>query len=511
MSDSPNILLITSDQQHWNTLGRHWNEIATPNLDRLAAQGSDFRRAYCPNPTCTPTRASILTGQYPSRHGAWSLGTKLPETAQTVSQLLSDAGYATALIGKAHFQQIRTDERWPSVESYPVLRDLEFWRGFSERFYGFDHVEMARNHGDEAHVGQHYALWMEANGFCEWPDHFRNTSGPFDFTGGGKKNPPQHGAWTLPERFHMNTWITERSGAWMEKCGAENRPFFLWASYLDPHPPYLVPEPWASMYDPAKVTVPTAQEGEHDDSPEYIRRTQLANPDFSDFLETPWQNHGLSSHLCSEEELRRNIALYYGMISMLDHSVGQLLDRLEELGQAENTLVVYTSDHGHYYGHHGLTRKGPFHYEDGIRVPFLARWPGQIPAGAESGALQTLVDLAPTFLSAAGVPVPRTMQGINQLPVWTGSQAQGREQVMVEFRHQPTAIHLKTLVEERYKITLHYNRPYGELYDLQEDPGEIHNLWDRPEAAPLREEMTRRLAFAMMGDEPLWMPRVAVA
>lgn len=265
------------------------------------------------------------------------------------------------------------------------------------------------------------------------------------------------------------------------------------------------------MYDPAKVTVPTVQEGEHDDSPEYIRRTQLENPDFSDFLETPWQNHGLSSHVHSEEELRRNIALYYGMISMLDHSVGQLLDRLEELGQAENTLVVFTSDHGHYYGHHGLVFKGPFHYEDGIRVPFLARWPGRIPAGAEPGALQTLVDLAPTFLSAAGVPVPRTMQGVDQLPVWTGSEPRAREQVMVEFRHQPTAIHLKTLVEERYKITLHYNRPYGELYDLQEDPGEIRNLWDRPEAAPLREEMTRRLVYAMMGDEPLWMPRVAVA
>ncbi|HEX2988055.1 MAG TPA: sulfatase-like hydrolase/transferase, partial [Chloroflexota bacterium] len=130
----PNLLLITSDQQHWNTLGCLNPEIATPSLDRLAREGMMFGRAYCPNPTCTPTRASIITGQYPSQHGAWSLGTKLPETAHTVGEDLQAAGYRTALIGKAHFQQLLGTEEYPSLEANAVppsghtMHDLGFWR-----------------------------------------------------------------------------------------------------------------------------------------------------------------------------------------------------------------------------------------------------------------------------------------------------------------------------------------------------------------------------------------------
>ena len=156
-----NILLITSDQQHWNTLGCLNPEIKTPNIDRFANGGVLFTRAYCCNPTCTPTRASIITGKYPSQHGAWALGTKLPETEPTIGEYFSKAGYKSALIGKAHFQPTKGTEEYPSLESYPVLQDLKFWRKFQDPFYGFDHVELARNHADESLVGQHYAIWME--------------------------------------------------------------------------------------------------------------------------------------------------------------------------------------------------------------------------------------------------------------------------------------------------------------------------------------------------------------
>ncbi len=115
-----------------------------------------------------PTRASLITGQFASRHGAWSLGTKLPEEAETIGAILGRAGYDTALVGKAHFQQLRSTPEHPSIESHPVLRDLDYWRNFHGPFYGFDHVELARNHANEAHVGQHYALWMEAKGLGDW-------------------------------------------------------------------------------------------------------------------------------------------------------------------------------------------------------------------------------------------------------------------------------------------------------------------------------------------------------
>jgi arylsulfatase A-like enzyme len=508
-ANRPNILLITSDQQHWNTLGKRFPEIHTPNLDRLAEQGMLFRRAYCPNPTCTPTRASLITGQYPSRHGAWSLGTKLPESVPTVGDSFHAAGYDTALIGKAHFQQLVSTPEHPSLESYPLLRDLNFWKNYTKPFYGFRHIELARNHCDECHVGQHYAAWMEEKGLSNWQDHFQNQWGPHSF--GEPANPPQHHHWTLPEEYHLNTWIAERTNARIDHAVAEQKPFFIWASFFDPHPPYLVPAPWDTMYDPAKLTVPAPTPGEFDKAPPHIQATQTPKPDFSAYQETPYANHGLHCHLHDREKVAANIAVYYGMVSMMDKYIGRILDHLDATGQADNTLVVFTSDHGHYYGHHGLIAKGPFHYDDGIRVPFIARWPGHIPAGVETDALVSLIDLPVTFLRAAGAPVPPSMQGVDQSPAFADPAVAARDHVLCEHRHQPTTIHLKTLVTPTHKLTVYYNREYGELYDLVADPGEINNLWAEPSARELREALTRKLLFAEMGSEPMPMPRVSVA
>ena len=499
VSDRPNILLITSDQQHWNTLGCQNPEIQTPHLDRLAAEGTLFTRAYCPNPTCTPTRASIITGLYPSQHGAYSLGTKLLESVHTVGEDFQAAGYRTALVGKAHFQPLRGTEEYPSLESYPIMQDLDFWRKFHGPFYGFEHVELARNHTDEAHVGQHYAIWMEENGCLNWRDYFRPPTG---------NNDSQKRKWLIPEEFHYDRWIAERTNALMETYAENDEPFFLWASFFDPHPKYLVPEPWDTMYDPATLTVPSVVEGEHDRNPPHFQLTQTRNPDFSPWRESGQGIHGMHSHLRDREELAKDIAIYYGMISLMDKYIGQILDKLEALGLAENTLVVFTTDHGHFYGHHGLVAKGPFHYEDLIRVPFLVRYPGVVPEGARSEALQSLVDLAPSFLSVAGIEVPMAMTGLDQSKVWAGSDEGRRTHVIVENRHEPTTIHLKTYIDDRYKLTVYYNRPYGELFDLQEDPNEVRNLWDDPAHADLKAELVMKLLHAEMGKEPLPMPRI---
>lgn len=502
MSRRPNILWITSDQQHWTTLGVNNPEISTPNLDRLVQQGTYFTRTYCPNPTCSPTRASMITGKYPSQHGCWALGTKLPESEITIGQCLSEAGYATALVGKAHFQPLQSTDEYTSLESYPIMQDLDFWRSFHGPFYGFDHVELARNHADEPHVGQHYALWMEEKGLTNWREHFAKPTGTSD---------PQHGRWSIPEEFHYNTWIAERTQALMEEYKKAGKPFFLWASFFDPHPPYLVPAPWDTMYDPEKLTIPRLIPGEHDKNPPHYRLTQETNPDFSAWKEIPYAIHGLHSHVRDEQWIRQNTALYYGMVSFLDKAVGDILRRLDELGLAEDTIVIYTTDHGHFLGHHGLTAKGPFHYEDVLKVPFIVRWPGKVPEGVRSPALQSLVDLAPTFLSLAGVPVPHGMTGVDQSEVWTGAKEKARDHVVVEDRFTPTTVHIKTYIDERYKLTVYYNQPYGNLYDLEEDPGEHNNLWDDPGAKELKHELILKLLFAEMGKEPLWMPRIAHA
>jgi len=199
------------------------------------------------------------------------------------------------------------------------------------------------------------------------------------------------------------------------------------------------------------------------------------------------------------------------MVSLMDKHIGRIMARLDALGLSKNTIVVFTTDHGHFYGQHGLVAKGPFHYEDMIRVPFIVRWPGKVPAGKTSDAIQSLVDLAQSWLKLAGVEAPRTMTGVDQSDVWLGRAEKARDWALVENRHEPTTIHLKTYVDERYKLTVYYNQPYGELFDLETDPGEINNLWDDAEHAALKNELIQKLLYVEMGKEPLWMPRIAVA
>ncbi|MCD6518346.1 MAG: sulfatase-like hydrolase/transferase [Anaerolineae bacterium] len=507
----PNILLITTDQQHWNTLGVINPKIKTPALDRLAREGVRFERAYCANPVCSPARSSILTGLYPAWHHCWTIGVKLPEDIPTVTDILRQNGYRTILIGKAHFQPLASTIASPSLECQPVLRDLNFWRNFHGPWYGFDHIEVARNHADESHAGQHYAIWMEEHGLENWRDYFQ----PWP-----PKPSPQRRqrhfywerlktSWDLPARFHYNTWTGERTIANIEECVRKGQPFFLWASFLDPHPPYLVSEPWASMYDPEDMEPGTLAPGEKL-SP-HIAKTQEEDPDFSAFRET-FGVHGLfHSHRLDPWDVRRYMAAYYGMISFVDDQIGRILEALDRLGQAENTLVIFTTDHGHFLGQHGLVDKGPFHYEDLLRIPMLARWPGVIPEGQVSHALQSQVDFAPTFLAAAGIPIPGLMQGVNQLDVWRGEKASARDHVIIENRMELTSMVLRSYVNERYKITVYREQNYGELFDLEQDPQELHNLWDDPAYLELKMHLLHKMVQAEMKREPSRMPRVAGA
>lgn len=500
-----NVLLITSDQQHWSTLGSLNPKIRTPALDRLAAEGTRYDRAYVPSPVCTPTRASIITGQYPAWHGAWTIGVKLDEQIPTVGDVFARHGYSTSLVGKAHFQPLASVPGQTSLEAQPTLKDLDFWADFTGPWYGFEHIEIARNHADESHVGQHYGIWMRDRGLPDYERYFTSLEDQYspDFV-------QPEGSWDLPQEYHYTTWTGERTIAAMERDVADGRPFFLWSSFHDPHPPYLVPEPWASMYDPADMEPGTLLPGELDAMPSHFALTQLAEPDYSPWQETPFGNHGFQSHLVDEDQLRKDMAIYYGMTSFMDDQIGKILDTLDRLGIADNTIVVFGTDHGHFLGQHGLFHKGAFHYEDLLRLPFLVRWPGQVPQGSVSSDLQSLVDLAPSFLEAAGEPVPGGMQGVSQLRSWRG-EGPARDWTITENRHQPTALSLRTLVTDRYKITVYRGSDDGELFDLHEDPDERRNRWHDPEFAGIKAAMLLRFVQADIEREPTYYPRIANA
>ncbi len=503
-------------------MGTRSPHIRTPNLDRLAARGIDFTRAYCPNPTCTPTRASLITGQWPSVHGAYTLGTQLPPDAPTLGEVLRKHGYVSGLIGKAHFQPLKSTPEYPSVESYPTLRDLDFWRTFNDKhtpWYGFDHAELARNHADEGHVGQHYAIWMESKGLKNWRDYFQKgndgrTETPTDAT---LAPPIVPGAgygwrgdmhWKLPAELHYTTWTAERTNAFIAEQHAAGKPWFCWSSYHDPHPPYCVPEPWASMYKPADMDWLVGDAHSMEGLPPPHQLTQIAKANFADYNEDGFGSHGYHSHTGqSRDQLRQVAAIYCGMISFMDDCIGKTLDLLEQSGQADNTLIVFTSDHGHFIGHHGLVAKGPFHYEDVIRVPMIAAGPG-LPAGVMNNCPQTLVDIPATFAAAATGQVPLFMQGRDVRKAWqTGG---GRDSVIVENHHNGAAVHLRTLVTQQHKLTVYRNRPdWGELFDLESDPGELVNLYDSN--PKLRSAMFERFLQAELDREPSPQRRVAGA
>ena len=522
MSKQPNILLISSDQQHWDTIGKFNPIVKTPNLDKLANEGTTFTRAYCPNPTCTPSRASIITGLYPSQHGAWSLGTKLPENVPTLGDILLENGYETALVGKAHFQPLVSTEEYPSLESYPILQDLEFWKNYKEKFYGFKDYALARNHTTEPHVGQHYALWLEKKGCKNWKDYYLEPTGNMKQSEfprmeqlvksprGFLDAPRSWGKWDIPEEFHYNNWITEQTNEYMDQYKKEQKPFFLWASFFDPHPEYFVPEPWASMYDPESISLPEFDAKEHQQNPIHFKMTQEEDPDYSSYI-VQQDLHGLHSHLQKPEELKKDIAVYYGMVSMMDKYIGQILDHLEELGLKDNTIVVFTSDHGHFFGQHGLVRKGPFHYEDLLKVPMIVRYPNHIPRDIVSDALQSLVDYTPTFLSFANVPIPHAMTGKDQKAVWLGEQKHLREWIVCEDNHEHPTINVRTFVNERYKISVIYNSKEGLFFDLQEDPQELHNLWDSPQHKTIKDSLLIQYIFAELDKESRPMPRIKQA
>lgn len=248
------------------------------------------------------------------------------------------------------------------------------------------------------------------------------------------------------------------------------------------------------------------ESSEFDDMPPHFALTKDPNATFDEYKETGFSIHGMEYHTDDRDTLLHYKKVYYGMMSMLDKYIGKILDQLEALGLEEDTLVVYTTDHGHFIGEHGLSAKGPFMYEDLIKIPFIVKGKG-IKKGVHS-SMQSLVDFVPSVLEALGLSIPNTVSGISQYPVWTGQQTQVRDHIICEHHHEPTTINLRTYVDERYKITIYQNQDYGEIFDLKNDPGEMTNLW---EDTALRAELLLRYAHAELSKEYMWMPRIANA
>lgn len=510
-----NVLLITTDQQHYMTLGINNPKINTPNLDKLVERGINFERAYCTNPTCTPSRASIITGVYPSIHRAWTLGTKLDEKFPTIGEILQIKNITTSLIGKAHFQQLVDDENYCSLESYPILQDVKFWKNYKKDFYGFEHIKLLRNHTNESHVGQHYQIWLEEKAKNDWKNYFRKETGNVDFEEYCKEgiSPlgqfPQGRAWDIPLDCHYNEFITSETIKTIDNAIDGHKSFFTWASYPDPHPDYLVPEPYASMYDSSDMVLPDSYYNEENGLSDLVMKTRERNPNFSEYSETGHYLHGCRSQIQSEESLKKDIALYYGMVTYIDDQIGKLIDKLKSESILDETLIIFTTDHGHYIGAHNLIRKGPFMYEDAIKIPFIVSGGGLNYKSTSDNSLVSQIDIFPTvaeYLSADYNPLD--VQGKSLLALINGKVEKLRSGVICEFRHEPFKMNLRSYVTEQYKLTVLRGSKNGEIYDLVNDPSEMNNLWDNEK---LRNSLMLNMIYYMMDIEPMHMPRLCGA
>ena len=470
---SPNIIIITTDQQRCDSISCYGSSFThTPNMDRLASEGAIFNRAYCTNPVCTPSRASIFSGQYPSRHGAWNVGTSIPEDLPMLSHYLTDLGYSTHYVGKAHFQGY-FDENPQSIESgFEWEKTYSTWNG---PYYGFDTVELCLGHTTYGIRG-HYGLWVKSQvSEEEWKKYSEASSRASGDEFGGEAYD-----WEIPTRLHNSAWAAERSIAFLE-AHDKQKPFFLAIGFQDPHHPHCVPTDLEDRVNATEVPLPNYKEGELADKPPHFTISREGNLESSEFrgdYSMAGQGPGFDYRKVSEAHVREGRAYYYSMVKLIDQELGRILECLDEQGLTENTLIIFTSDHGELLGDHGLWLKGPYHYEELINVPFLVRWPKGIKGGQSIDELVSLVDIVPTVLACLGEKQP-AVEGVDFMPL-LGSDTSTRNNIIVEFTDDPNNLRLKTVVTKDRKLTYYHGHNFGELYDLLQDPGEIVNQWDNP-------------------------------
>ena len=470
MSERPNILLIMADQLRLDSLGCYGHPVVqTPNIDRLAATGVRFDSMFAAYPVCAPNRASIATGRYPSVHRLRSNGMRLPRSEQTLMETLRLAGYRTYGSGKMHFgPQWQFPADGSPISDPPPETAFDPQPGEDEfPWYGFEKVMLTEDHRTGPYgryLAQHgYHVWDEKHS-AAYPQHATEAS-------------------AFPEEHHQTTWITDRATEYLKEAPS-GQPFFLWTSYVHPHHPFNPPVPYDTMYDPADMPLPVWDESEPDRWPRAYREKYFARSGGHEAV-------GMCDQ--TDDDWRRIRAYYYGMISQIDENIGRLLATLEQQGQADKTLIVFTSDHGENLGDHRLLFKRTT-YDCITRVPFIATFPGRLQPGVTRDHLVSSVDIMPTILNLVDVepPVPSPIQGQSLLPCIEDDATPGREAVLIENELPWRSVRTRDAL-----LTWHGEGEVGELYDLTSDPDCLRNLWAEADALPLRAAMVERLVSLM--------------
>jgi arylsulfatase A-like enzyme len=465
-----NVLFITADQLRKDALGCYGSPIVqTPTIDRLAAGGVRFENAYAAYPVCAPNRASIVTGRTPTVHRLRANGMRLPTSERTLMQVLRSHGYGTYGAGKMHF-----GPQWPWPPDGQPISDPDLSLALNPQppegafpWYGFEATQLTEDH----RVGP-YGEYLARHGY-DLSKELHSASYPQHAT---VRSP-------FPEEHHQTTWITERAIDFLQ-AHPDERPFFLWVSYVHPHHPFNPPAPYDTLYDPGEMPLPVWDPQEVENWPTAYRKKYFARSGGHEAV-------GMCD--LGDEEFQRIKAYYYGMVTQIDRNIQRLLETLAAQGRMEETLIVFSADHGENLGDHHLLFKSTT-YEPVTSVPLIVSWPGCPQAGATRDLLASSIDIFPTLLDLLGLPTPEPspIQGTSLAPALDDAALRLREALLIE---NPGA--RRTIHTEQAFLTWHGWGEQGELYDLRTDPDCLRNLWDAPQAAALQEELLQRLVQAM--------------
>lgn len=460
MKKNPNIVLITTDQMRADAIGYINSKVITPNLDMMAKEGAVFTNSFCSSPVCTPSRAGIFTGRYPMNTGAWNIGTCLDENEITLADWLKGEGYYNIGVGKMHFRpQLKDfDNNYEDVEVRDRVRERD------KTYYGFDETYIT----EDDKQGK-YLDFLAENGY-----HLEVGKG-------------DDGINPLPEEFNQTYWIGMKSCEAIRKHDF-NKPLFMMTNFVDPHHPFDPAEKFARMYDGVEIDSPISKDKFCNERPEYLKRQG----------ERGYWPGGGEQHKLSDEKVEEYTRYYYAMITFIDQEIGKIRKELEKKGELDNTIIIFTSDHGEYMGDYGLLQKGPFMYDNLIKVPLLF-WGKGVEKSVTSDEIVENIDIVPTILELIGKEVPYGIQGESLKNILQKiDKERVKKSAIVTYDARDRGIMVKSYRDKRYKLNLFMNEEYGEMYDLEVDPQETTNLFFKEEYLQLKNELLLKACYRMM-------------
>jgi arylsulfatase A-like enzyme len=495
-SAAKNVLFIMCDQLRFDHLSCYGHpRLHTPNIDALAARGVRFTRAYVQSPVCGPSRMSFYTGRYMRSHGSNWNGYPLRIGEPTLGDHLREIGVRAALVGKTHMRADTEGMARLGIDPNSVIGVLASQCGFEpfERDDGL-HPDPAPRPG--------YDSYLRARGFDAanpW-EHWANSGGDADELRNGWLLAHADKPARVPEEHSETPYMTRRAIDFLDEAAddPERRPWCLHLSYIKPHWPYIAPAPYHAMYGPDDVLPVVRSEGER----------QNPHPVYRAFMDLR-----VSRNFSRDEVRARVMPAYMGLIRQIDDQLGVLFEALRARGFADNTMVVFTADHGDYLGDHWLGEKDLFH-DCSVRVPLIVADPcadADATRGTVSDALVEAIDLAPTFVEfCGGVPKPHVLSGRSLAPLLRGEAWQRRfvvseydydmQEVRRSLGRKPSECRLFMVFDGRWKY-VHAPGFRPMLHDLETDPSEFRDLGDDPEHAAQCERLRGALLEWALRDE----------